>query len=128
MNNNIKMGSNRNFGIVFFILFTIISIYPWFKGGELRLWSSIIATIFFLLTITNSKLLTPLNKLWFKFGIFLGNFFSPIVMGFIFFIVVTPISLILKIFNKDVLCIINKNYKSYWIKKTETKSKMKNQF
>ena len=76
----------------------------------------------------NSNILTPLNKLWFKFGLFLGNFISPIVMGFVFFFVVTPVGLIMRIFGKDLLNLKAKNVKSYWIEKTEPKSKMKNQF
>ena len=78
--------------------------------------------------MAHSNLLTPLNKLWFKFGLFLGKFVSPIVMGLIFFIVVTPTGLILKIFRKDVLRLKKNNEKSYWIEKNEPKSKMKNQF
>jgi len=125
---NIKIGSNRSFGIVFFIFFLIISIIPLFKNGELRIWSLIIGVIFLVLGLTNSKILTPLNKFWFKLGIFLGNFVSPIVMGFIFFVVITPISLIMKLFGKDVLNLKKNKQASYWIEKTGPKSKMKNQF
>ena len=125
---NIKIGSNRSFGIVFFIFFLIISIIPLFINGELRIWSLIIGIIFFVLGLTNSKILTPLNKFWFKLGIFLGNFVSPIVMGFIFFVVITPISLIMKLFGKDVLNLKKNKQASYWIEKTGPKSKMKNQF
>ena len=127
-NQNIKIGSNRSFGIVFFIFFLIISIIPLFKNGELRIWSLIIGIIFLVLGLTNSKILTPLNKFWFKLGIFLGNFVSPIVMGFIFFVVITPISLIMKLFGKDVLNLKKNKQASYWIEKTGPKSKMKNQF
>ena len=127
-NKNIKIGSNKSFGIVFFIFFLIISIIPLFKNGELRIWSLIIGVIFLVLGLTNSKILTPLNKFWFKLGIFLGNFVSPIVMGFIFFVVITPISLIMKLFGKDVLNLKKNKQASYWIEKTGPKSKMKNQF
>ena len=126
--NKIRIGSNRSFGIVFFIFFLIISTYPLIKGGEIRVWSLIIALIFLILGIINSELLTPLNKIWFKFGIFLGNFVSPIIMGIIFFIVVTPVSLILKLLGKDVLNIKKNNKRTYWIDKSDPKSKMKNQF
>ena len=126
--NKIRIGSNRSFGIVFFIFFLIISTYPLIKGGEIRIWSLIIALIFLILGIINSELLTPLNKIWFKFGIFLGNFVSPIIMGIIFFIVVTPVSLILKLLGKDVLNIKKNNKRTYWIDKSDPKSKMKNQF
>jgi len=125
---NIKTSTNRNFGIVFFLFFFIISIYPLFKNEDLRIWPLIIGIIFLILGIMNSKILTPLNIIWTKFGIFLGYFISPIVMGFIFFLVVTPISIIMRLLGKDILNLkINKS-NSYWIKKSDTKSKMKNQY
>ena len=125
---DIKISSNRSFGIVFFIVFLLIALYPLINKGELRLWSLIISFIFFILGILNSKILTPLNKLWFKFGIFLGKIFSPIIMGIIFFFVVTPIGILMRFFGKDVLNLKYNNNKSYWIEKTGPKSKMKNQF
>ena len=120
--------TNKSFGIVFFILFLIISIGPLMNGENLRIWSLIISIIFLVLGLLNSKILTPLNKLWFKFGIFLGKIVAPIVMAFVFYIVVTPISLIMKIFKKDILNLKSNNNQSYWIKRPEQKSKMKNQF
>jgi|TARA_B100000315_G_scaffold40600_1_gene35441 hypothetical protein len=129
MREDIKISSNRSFGIVFFIFFLIVSIYPLIKGGEIRIWSLFIALIFLILGIINSKLLTPLNKIWFRFGILLGNFVSPIIMGIVFFIVVTPVSLILRLLGKDVLSLKKNNKKrTYWIDKSDPKSKMKNQF
>ena len=126
--NQIKISSNRSFGIVFFIFFLIVSIYPLIKGGEIRIWSLIVALIFLILGIVNSNFLTPLNKIWFKFSIFLGNFVSPIIMGIVFFLVVTPISLILRLLGKDILNLKKNNKRTYWIDKSEPKSKMKNQF
>jgi|TARA_B100001094_G_scaffold188971_1_gene183226 predicted membrane protein len=124
----IKIGSNRSFGVVFFIVFLLIAIYPLIYSGDLRIWSLIISLIFLILGLFDSKILYPLNKIWFKFGIFLGKIISPFVMGIIFFFVVTPTSLLMKIFNKDLLNLkFNKN-KSYWIEKNGPKSKMKNQF
>ena len=125
---DVKISSNRSFGIVFFIVFLLIALYPLINTGEFRLWSLIISFIFFILGILNSKILTPLNKLWFKFGIFLGKIVSPIIMGIIFFFVVTPIGVLMRIFGKDVLNLKYNNNKSYWIEKTGPKSKMKNQF
>ena len=120
--------TNKSFGLVFFIVFLIISIYPIFKNGELRLWSLIVALIFLILGLLNSKLLKPLNWLWFKFGLLLGGIVSPLIMGIIFFLVVTPIGLIMKILRKDLLNLNFNNNRSYWIEKNEPKSKMKNQF
>ena len=125
---NIKIGSNRSFGIVFFVVFLIIAIYPLINGDELRLWSLIISIVFLSLGLLNSKILNPLNKLWFKFGIFLGKIISPLVMGIIFFLIVTPIGLLMRLLNKDLLNLKFNNNNTYWIKKTEPKSKMKNQF
>ena len=103
MQKNIKLPSNRNFGIVFFIVFLIIALWPLLKQNEIRIWSLIISFIFFVLGLINSKLLTPLNKLWFKFGILLGNIIAPIIMGIVFFLVVTPTGLIMRFFRKDIL-------------------------
>ena len=126
--NDIKIGSNRSFGIVFFIVFLLIAIYPLLSGENVRLWSLVIATIFFILGIINSGLLSPLNKIWFKFGLLLGRLISPLVMSLIFFLVVTPIALLMKLLKKDLLNLkFNKN-KTYWIVKSGPKSKMKNQF
>ena len=125
---DIKISSNRSFGIVFFIVFLIIAIYPLINNADLRIWSLVISIIFLILGLINSKFLSPLNKLWFKFGLLLGRLISPIIMGIIFFFVVTPIGLILRIFGKDVLNLKKNNSKSYWIKKNGPISKMKNQF
>jgi len=125
---SIKTSSNKSFGVVFFLVFLIISIYPIFKEGDLRIWSLILSLIFLILGLLNSSILTPLNKLWFKFGIILGNIVSPIVMGLVFFLVATPTSLLIKIFRKDILNLKKNKAKSYWIEKTGPKSKMKDQF
>ena len=124
----IKISSNRNFGVVFFLFFMIISLFPLFKDGNIRVWAAIIAITFLTLGLLNSSALSPLNKIWFKFGIFLGNFISPIIMGLIFFTVVTPIAFLLRAFGKDVLNLKKNNKKSYWIEKSLIKNKMKNQF
>ena len=126
--NKIKIGSNRSFGIVFFIVFFIISLFPLLKGNDIRIWSLLVSLIFLVLGLINSNILSPLNKLWFKFGLLLGNFISPIVMGLVFFLVVTPTGLFMRFIGKDLLNLKKKNVKSYWIDKTGPKSKMKNQF
>ena len=127
--NKIKIGSNRSFGLVFFAVFVIISLWPLTYHGDVRIWSIIVSLIFLLLGILNSKLLTPLNKIWFKFGIALGAIVAPIVMGFIFFLVVTPIGIFMKIIGKDILNKkYNKKMKSYWIKRDTSLGTMKRQF
>ena len=127
-NTEIKIGSNKSFGIVFFIVFLLIAIYPLINNDELRIWSLVVAIIFLILGLINSKVLTPLNKLWFKFGLFLGKIVSPLIMGIIFFFVVTPTAFIMRIIGKDLLNLKFNNKKTYWIEKTGPKSKMKNQF
>ena len=129
MNTEKNKSTNRSFGIVFFIVFLIIGVYPILNNeGDVRFWSLIIAVIFLVLGILNSKVLNPLNKLWFKFGIFLGKIFSPLIMGIIFFLVVTPIGLIMRFIGKDILNLKFNDDISYWVEKKGLKSKMKNQF
>ena len=128
MKSDIKIGSNKSFGIVFFFVFLIVGIYPILKGNEPYFWSIIISVIFLILGLLNSIYLTPLNKLWFKFGILLGQIISPIVMGIVFFVVVTPIALFMKILNKDILNLNKNNKKTYWIEYKNKSSRMKNQF
>ena len=128
MQPKIKLPTNRNFGIVFSIVFLIISLWPLLSQNEIRIWSLTISGIFFILGIFNSKLLLPLNKIWLKFGIFLGNFIAPIVMGIVFFLVVTPTGLIMRFLGKDLLNLKKNNKNSYWIEKDNSNSNLKNQF
>ena len=127
-NINIKIGTNKSFGIVFFEFFLIVSIFPLFNDGNIRVWSLIISLIFLILGILNSKILTPLNQIWFKFGILLGRFVSPVVMGIIFFAIVTPTSVIMRVLQKNLLNLKKGNKKTYWLERSKIKSKMKNQF
>ena len=125
---DVKISSNRSFGIVFFVVFLLIALFPLTYSGEIRIWSIIISLTFLTLGLLNSKILTPFNKIWFKFGIFLGKIISPVIMGIIFFLVVTPIGLIMRLLGKDVLNLKYNNKKTYWIEKNGPKSRMKNQF
>ena len=126
--NDIKISSNRSFGIVFFVVFLLIALYPLLNNEDVRSWSLILSFIFLILGVSNSKLLNPLNKIWFKFGILLGSFVSPIVMGVVFFVIVTPTSLIMKVLGKNLLNLKRDNKRTYWIERSKIKSKMKNQF
>ena len=128
MEKKIKISSNRSFGIVFFVVFLIVSFYPLYFDNSLNIWALIISIIFLILGLINSRILTPLNILWFKFGMFLGRIISPIIMVMVFFFVVTPTGLLMKLFNKDLLRLKKKDTKSYWITKSNEKSSMKNQF
>ena len=124
----LKKSSNRSFGIVFFIVFLIFSLWPILKGNDLKIEFLFIALFFLLLGLINSSILTPLNILWIKFGFFLGNIVSPVVMGIIYFGLITPISFLLKIFNKDVLSLKKNTLKTYWKKRENEISNMRNQF
>ena len=125
---DIKLGSNRSFGIVFFVVFLLISLYPLINNEHIKIWSLAISLIFLTLGLLNSKLLLPLNKMWFKFGIFLGKIVSPLILIIIYFFVVTPTGFIMKILRKDLLALKFNDKSSYWIIKKDPKSKMKNQF
>tara|TARA_B100001123_G_C15209729_1_gene986728 strand:+ start:817 stop:1212 length:396 start_codon:yes stop_codon:yes gene_type:complete len=125
----IKIGSNRSFGLVFFTVFFIVSLWPLINNEPIRIWAIIISIFFLVLGLMNSNLLTPLNKLWFRFGIFLGAIIAPIVMAMIFFLVVTPIGFMMKIMGKDLLMKKYENKKkSYWINRDKPIGTMKRQF
>ena len=128
LKSKIEMSSSRSFGIVFFIVFIIISLWPLTYDSQIRVWSMFIAIVFLILGLINSKLLTPLNRIWFKFGILLGALVAPIVMGIVFFLVVTPTGILMKLLRKDLINLKKNNKKTYWIEKKELTSNMKNQF
>ena len=125
----IKISSNKSFGLVFFVIFIIITLWPLLNDGNIRIWSIIVSIIFLILGLLNSKILTPFNKLWMRLGALLGIIVSPIVMGVVYFGIITPIGLIMKLFGKDVLNLkLDKNKKTYWTLKKKIPSKMKDQF
>ena len=128
-NSKIKISSNRSFGLVFFVVFLIIALWPLKYEEDIRLWSLALSIIFFILGVLNSKLLTPLNKLWFKFGIFLGSIVSPIIMGIVYFLVVTPTGIFMRLLGKDLLKTSKvKNASTYWLKRDKQHGTMKKQF
>ena len=128
-NSKIKISSNRSFGLVFFVVFLIVALWPLKYEEDIRLWSLVLSIIFFILGIFNSKLLTPLNKLWFKFGILLGSIVSPFIMGLVYFLVVVPVGIFMRLLGKDLLKKNKiKNASTYWIKRDKQQSTMKKQF
>jgi len=120
--------TNKSFGVVFSIFFLIISFWPLLNDGEIRVWALIVSLIFIILAMLKPYLLTPFNRIWARFGVVLGGFISPIVMGIIFFVIVTPTGFLMRIFSKDFLNLKKNNDKSYWINSNDKKSKMKDQF
>ena len=130
-NQDLKLGSNSSFGIVFSIFFALLAFYFYYKNENINLPIILISVIFLILGLFKSKILTPLNILWFKFGILLSKIISPLVMYLIFFIIVTPLAIMAKIVRKDFLNLDkNKNLKkmTYWEKKEKYKNSMKDQF
>ena len=124
-----SQSSNRSFGLLFFIVFLIIGLWPLKNGDNLNLYFSVTSLIFLILGLLNSKLLSPLNKAWIKFGEILGLIIAPIVMAFVYFIFLTPVSLVVRVFGKDLLRVkFNKKIDSYWIKRKKNLSPMNKQF
>ena len=124
-----SQSSNKSFGLLFFIVFLILGIWPLINSEDLNLYLITASLIFLILGLKNSKLLSPLNKLWIKFGEILGIIIAPIVMALIYFIILTPISLIVRIFGKDLLGLkIKRDSKTYWIKRKKNLGSMKKQF
>ena len=119
--------NNIFFGILFFIFFLIISLYPLISNEPIRIWSVILSLVFLIITIIRPNLFTYLNRLWVKFGILLGRIISPIVMGLVFFFVVTPIGLLVRILKKDVMG-LKRGASSYWINREDKLQSMKKQF
>ena len=127
--NNIKVSSIKSFGIVFFLVFIIIALYPLLNENNIRVWSLFVGFIFLFLGIANSPLLKPFNLIWFKFGLSLGKLIAPIVMGIVYFIVVFPTFLLLKLFKRNYLNIkYDSNSSSYWININNKSNSMKDQF
>ena len=124
-----EQSSPKSFGIVFFIVFLIIALYPLANSEDIHLWAIIMSAVFLLLAFVAPQALDLPNKLWFKFGILLGSIIAPIVMAFVYFLTVLPTGLIMRLLGKDLLKQkLDKNAKSYWIERNEPMSSMKNQF
>tara|TARA_B100000586_G_scaffold166815_1_gene121619 strand:+ start:195 stop:584 length:390 start_codon:yes stop_codon:yes gene_type:complete len=127
-NEKLKLPSNKNFGIVFFIIFFVIALWPLMNNHEIRYWSLFFSIFFLILGLMNSNFLTPLNKIWFYFGIALGRIVSPLVMGIIYFFIVTPTGIIMRFLGKDILRLKKNSKNTYWINKEKTNSSMRRQF
>jgi hypothetical protein len=124
---SIKRKDNITFGILFFILFLIIGLYPLKSEGLIRIWSVVLSLVFLIITIIRPNLFTFINKLWIQFGILLGKIISPVVMGLVFFFVVTPIGILVRIFKKDVMG-LKRGANTYWINREDKLQSMKKQF
>ena len=123
-----KVNSNRGFGIVFFVVFLLISFWPFIEGQSLRIWALTVSLIFLVLGLLNSKILSPFNLIWVKFGEVLGRIIAPIAMGVVYFIIITPIGLFMRLIGKDLLRTKFSKNNSYWIKREKNIGSMKRQF
>ena len=123
----INKKNNITFGILFFIFFLVIGLYPLVSVGVIRFWPVILSLVFLIITIIRPNLFTFLNRSWIQFGIFLGKIISPIVMGLVFFFVVTPIGMLVRILKKDVMGLKREVF-SYWITREDKMQSMKKQF
>ena len=124
---NIYKKNNIIFGLIFFVLFLIIGLYPLKSDGIVRIWSIILSLVFLIITIIRPNLFIFLNKLWIQFGLLIGKIISPIIMGFVFFLVVTPVGLLVRILKKDVMG-LKRGESSYWINRNDKVQSMKKQF
>ena len=123
-----KKENNKSFGILFFIIFLLIALWPLLNSEFIRMWALGIASIFLVLGFINSKILTPVKKSWIKLGEILGRVIAPIIMGFIYFIIITPIGILMRLIGKDLLNTKFNKDKSYWIKRAKNIETMKRQF
>lgn len=129
---DVKSGTERGFGFVFCTVFLIIAAWPLLNDGAIRLWAVIIAAVFFVCALAAPSLLKPLNRAWFRFGLLLGKIVAPIVMAILFFIVVTPFAVVMRLFGRKPLALkFEQSASSYWIKRDSdeaVESSMRNQF
>ena len=123
-----QIKNNKSFGILFFIVFLIIGFWPLTNGEEIRFWSILISLLFLILGFLNSKILTPLSYAWIKLGLFLGKFITPIVMAIIFYLIISPFGVVIRLFGKDLLMKKYSKKSSYWIKREKQMNPMKMQF
>jgi hypothetical protein len=129
MDKKIKISSNKSFAVVFSLVFLIVGLFPLINNEGLRYWSLFLSLVLLMLGFRNSIILTPLNFIWFKFGILLGKIFAPVVMGLVYFLVVYPTNLLLKFFKNNHMGVkYNKDMVSYWVDVENNKSNMKDQF
>ena len=124
-----SQSSNKSFGLLFFVVFLILGLWPLKNGESLNFYFIAASVVFLILGLLNSKLLSPLNKSWIKLGEILGIIIAPIVMALVFFLILTPVSIIVRLFGKDLLGLkFLKEKDTYWIKRKKILGSMKKQF
>ena len=124
-----SQSSNRSFGLLFFIVFIVVGLWPVIKGEAANIYLILISLFFLIFGLINSKILSPFNKAWIKLGEILGLIIAPIIMALVYFIILTPISLIVRMLGKDLLGLkFLKKQDTYWIKRVKKLGTMKKQF
>ena len=124
-----QKNQNRSFGLLFFIVFLALALWPLTKKGEINLYLISFAFIFLVLGLLNSRILSPLNKGWIKLGEILGRIIAPIVMAIVYFLILTPISLLVRLFGKDLIGMkFSNDINSYWVKRKKHLGSMDKQF
>lgn len=127
-----KTGSDKAFGIVFACFFVAIALYPLVSSQGVRLWALAVAAVFMVLAFLSPSLLTPLNKAWMRLGLIIGLVVSPIIMSVMFYLVITPIGLLMRLLGHDLLRLKpNPDTASYWIvrnREQDPMQSMRNQF
>jgi len=124
-----KISSNRSFGLLFFIVFLLIALWSFREDiNQIKIWPLTVSIIFLILGLSNSKILTPFNKSWHYLGLLIGMIVSPVVMGIIYFLLISPMGIFMRFIGKDLLKLRMDKTTSYWINKDRSKSTMRNQF
>lgn len=124
------MGSERNFGLVFAVVFSVIAVWPLLAGNQLRWWALAVAFVFLITALLIPRVLVPLNRMWFRFGLLLGRMVGPVVMALIFFGAVVPTALVIKLCRKDLLRLKRSpDVNTYWIRRDNSVAgSMRDQF
>jgi hypothetical protein len=115
---DVQGSSDRSFGIVFAVVFALIGLLPLVFGHPVRLWALAVGAGFLAAALVAPRVLSPLNRVWLRFGLLLHKIVSPLVLGIMFFLVITPIGLLMRAFGKDLLRLqFDKRSSSYWIER-----------
>jgi hypothetical protein len=114
----VRLSSDRSFGLVFAVFFSLIGLWPLWRGGPIRIWSLVVSAIFLVAALLSPRILRPLNKAWSRFGLLLGRIISPIVLALMFFLLFTPGALLFRILRKDLLLLKRTSGDTYWIRRT----------
>lgn len=115
---DVKGSSNRSFGVVFAVVFAVIGLWPLIGAGPVRLWALAVSLVFLLLAFIAPKTLAPLNRLWLKFGLLLHKVVNPVIMAVMFFLVITPTALVVRLIGKRLLqTSFDREAASYWIER-----------